>query len=295
LFVNTGDSVLLKDLHSRTGTRCNDKWVDLATLSDGDVLRLGDSVLQIAIHAGEQKPDGTLVGVAYADPLRLREALELRRADTGEFWRVEQAVAIIGRSPGATVRLDHPDVSHAHAAVFGAGDQLWVIDLDSRTGTAINGKSRTLSLVQPGDCLRIGPFDLSLSQAVQLAAVVPMHEAAAQSGADPGEALGRLREELALRGLELEEKSLWLERDQRTVEAARLSIEKERSALLRQAAVLREAETSLEARRRSLEQREKALRESLLRQAQGTLSSAGAFTFTAGTLAESQRQSTALH
>ena len=296
LLVNTGDALLLKDLHSGTGTQCNDKCVDLVTLSDGDVLRLGDSVLQVAIQPGDQGPDGSMSGLTYVDPLLLCEPLELRRADTGECWRVEPAVAVIGRSPGAAVRLDHPDVSLVHAAVFSVGGQLSVIDLDSRTGLGVNGESRTLSTLQAGDSLRVGPFDLLLSQLSERSGAAHMMlEVTQAAGVDRGEMLERLREELVRRGAELEQKSAGLDRDQRAVEAARLSIEKDRTALVRQAAALHEAESGLEARRRSLEQREKALRESLLRQAQGVPDAAAAFTISAGAQTDSRRMNAALH
>jgi pSer/pThr/pTyr-binding forkhead associated (FHA) protein len=276
LLVNTGTAVVLKDLHSKSGTRCRDTWVDLVTLSDGDVLRLGETVFQVAIQTGEQDPSESVSGLVYADPLMLPEPIDLRRLDTSESWRAEEVVTVIGRSPGAAIRLDHPEVSLVHAAIIGVGSQLAVVDLDSRTGLMVNGQACAFSPLSAGDRLRIGPFEIGLGKpagaaAETKAAPVKTELPVGAASLAPNVALESLREELGHRACELEQKAARLERDQRAIEAARLSLEKERSALLRQAGALREMETALEARRRSLEQREKALRESLLRQAHGAL------------------------
>jgi pSer/pThr/pTyr-binding forkhead associated (FHA) protein len=259
--------------------------VDLVTLSDGDVLRMGDSVLQVAISC-EQTPDESAAGIFFSDPLALPQPLELRR-DDGTSWRAETAVTVLGRSPGAEIRLDHPDVSLVHAAVFAVGGELAVADLDSRTGLTVNGEKRTFAVVKPGDKLGLGPFAVALGG--PLGAYVegrPTTEPPGVADAAPSEALERLREELTHRASELEQNAAQLEREQRAIESARQSLELERGALLRQAAALRELEMALDSRRRSLEHREKALRESLLRQAHGVLSAAGTFGVPAAVVSE---------
>ena len=81
IIVNTGSEVLLKDLHSTNGSWCNGRRVDLAVLNDGDVLKLGDTSIQVAIHAIGASPEATSTGAASHDPLRLPDPVVLHRPD----------------------------------------------------------------------------------------------------------------------------------------------------------------------------------------------------------------------
>lgn len=71
---------------------------------------------------------------------------------------------IIGRSPQAGVRLDHAQVSRHHAEFWrDERGQYHVRDLQSRNGTAVNGK--TISEPRPvdtGDQIGVGPFLLTI-------------------------------------------------------------------------------------------------------------------------------------
>lgn len=289
LIVNTGTAILLKDLNSQSGTSHGDAPADLVILSDGDVLRLGETVLQVAIQAVEQDPGSSVSGVVHEDPLLLHEPIELRRDDTKQSWHLRQAVTVIGRSAAAGLQLDHPDVSLAHAAVFCVGRETAIIDLDSRTGFSVNGEPRALASVGNGDRVRIGPFSLDLFGGAGATQPVQAFTTDAAAGLVAG--FGEpetLRDELDRRDAELERRSARLDREQHAVEAGRASLEKERAALVRQASALRETEASLEARRKSLEQREKTLRDSLLRQAQGVLGGVSPFIVAADSISDTR-------
>ena len=63
----------------------------------------------------------------------------------------------IGRSKKADVRLSGDEVSRVHAAVKIHGEDLYIIDFDSRNGISVNGKRiRRNSRLHPGDHVIVG-------------------------------------------------------------------------------------------------------------------------------------------
>ena len=66
---------------------------------------------------------------------------------------------ILGRSPASDVLLNYPVVSRQHAALIRSADDRWMVyDLDSKSGTAVNGTP-----VEPGGSpISLGDVLLSL-------------------------------------------------------------------------------------------------------------------------------------
>ncbi len=74
-----------------------------------------------------------------------------------------------GRSRGATVSVDHEQVSRLHTRVRRDGDRITVEDLDSRNGTRVNGARITeLTELAPGDELAIGPITAVVGRSSRL-------------------------------------------------------------------------------------------------------------------------------
>jgi pSer/pThr/pTyr-binding forkhead associated (FHA) protein len=172
--INDGHAVLLCDLHSRTGTRCNDQPVSVTLLNDGDVVQVGPTAIQVAINI-QQRKDESMSGWRFADPLRqpdpLTVCVEWRgfTAQAGSpanaesrLVSIEQSVAVIGRSPSAALCLDHEDVSLAHALLFVLDGRAAICDLGSRKGLLINGERKPLALLSDGDRVAIGAFALGM-------------------------------------------------------------------------------------------------------------------------------------
>lgn len=67
---------------------------------------------------------------------------------------------VVGRAPGNDLTLDHPAVSRRHAYLQLIGDQLFAIDLASRTGSYWPDGARPMSWIDPSMTLRIGPYRL---------------------------------------------------------------------------------------------------------------------------------------
>jgi pSer/pThr/pTyr-binding forkhead associated (FHA) protein len=75
---------------------------------------------------------------------------------------VEATYALIGRAVGCTFRFDHPRVGRRHAylqAIFG---RIYCIDLGSGGGTYWGESLRKGGWLDPGEVVRIGPYQIQL-------------------------------------------------------------------------------------------------------------------------------------
>lgn len=189
--VNTGTDVLLFDLHTTGGTFRGKEQVQLTALQDGDVIKLGDSTVQVAIRLPTSGADDSGAGMEYSDPTSMTNPATLSLIHTETRWTIEKAVAMIGRNDHAAIRLDHDEVSSRHALLFRLGKGVAVFDLGSRAGVWVNGQRREISKVADGDRVTVGPFGLHLR----------IHDRAATLGeakaAVPGDAVARNNQEAA--------------------------------------------------------------------------------------------------
>lgn len=160
VIVNTGAEVLLKDLHTSEGTFCNKQRVDLAVLSDGDVICVGDTRIQVAVQAPSGSPDDSGVDIHYEDPTKFPEPVIFRRQDGNTEWKIVDAIALLGRHESSAVPLDHEDISARHAVLFRLLDRPALFDLGSRTGVTVNGEKAALTRLKDGCIVGIGPIQL---------------------------------------------------------------------------------------------------------------------------------------
>src|SRR5688500_8501384 len=103
---------------------------------------------------------------------RERYYLVARDADRTRVVEVEDDVQVtIGRSPEATLPVDHALVSRQHAMLWRRRRSLYVRDLGSRNGTRVNGErlQSTERALVGGDVVAVGPLEI----VVAVANVVP--------------------------------------------------------------------------------------------------------------------------
>jgi pSer/pThr/pTyr-binding forkhead associated (FHA) protein len=160
VIVNTGTDVLIKDLHTPSGTLQNKERIDLAVLSDGDVVTVGSTSIQIAIQAPNDASGDSGVELEYIDPKRFPKPFVLRLEHTDQRWKIEDAVTVIGRFEQSVIRLDQEAVSSRHAVLFRFGGSIAVYDLASRAGTKVNGFATEFAVLQNGDRITLGPLTL---------------------------------------------------------------------------------------------------------------------------------------
>ena len=156
--VNTGTEVLLFDLHTSDGTLCNKDQVSLAVLSDGDVISIGETKIQVAIRLPAPMEDDSGCGVEFVDPARMPNPITLSLIHTEKQWKIEDAAVLIGRHEKAAIRLDNPDISTRHAILFRFTGGPGVFDLGSRSGIWVNGQRSEVAVLTDGDRLTVGQF-----------------------------------------------------------------------------------------------------------------------------------------
>ena len=177
VIVNTGTEVLLKDLHTAAGTFLNKERVDLAVLSDGDVVTIGGMRMQIAIRVPADVNEDSGCDMAYVEPTKFPKPVVFSFGHTGKQWRVADAVTLIGRHNDAAVRLDHEEISTRHALIFRFGEGPAVFDLGSRTGILVNGDRGPQFALRAGDHIGLGPFSLTVCGAIDEKVGAASHKA----------------------------------------------------------------------------------------------------------------------
>ncbi|HEY0756820.1 MAG TPA: FHA domain-containing protein [Ktedonobacteraceae bacterium] len=116
-------------------------------LFNGDTFRVGDE-------------HGTLISLAYADGSGLSvetmvPALPPIPLTGGQLT--------IGRAPGNTVVLRHPQVSARHAVLEKVESGYRIVDANSTNHVFVNGKQSSSQQLRTGDEIRIGPYRLTYS------------------------------------------------------------------------------------------------------------------------------------
>lgn len=92
-------------------------------------------------------------------PLWVAGRFVLRVHGIGSNWRrdleIRRPYALVGRLPGADVRIDDPAVSTRHAYLHLDRRGLFAVDLASRGGSRIGPKGQAAAWLAPGDALEV--------------------------------------------------------------------------------------------------------------------------------------------
>jgi pSer/pThr/pTyr-binding forkhead associated (FHA) protein len=70
--------------------------------------------------------------------------------------QVARDIVMVGRAPSNQIVIDHPTVSDQHAVLLRTGDSYSLKDLNSTSGTQINGDFVTDAELKEGDTIRFG-------------------------------------------------------------------------------------------------------------------------------------------
>ena len=107
------------------------------------------------------------LGLPVASPPGVRLVVEASPSlQPGEAFAVSSAPLTVGRSGENAIALPNDDFASArHARVEPLHDGLWVVDLGSTNGTAVNGRRIDgRLLLHEGDMVRIGATELRVAR-----------------------------------------------------------------------------------------------------------------------------------
>ncbi len=172
-----GETLLLRDLDSRSGTFLTGHDIEEAELHDGDEFQLGVDGPWLRVEFGEAT--GTIVVappvaaattapprpeaaagrvLAAAEPgTRLRFTF-VSGARSGAVVEAAGAVVRLGRAAGSTVWTpDDRIVSDQHAKVVRLSGSFVLMDLESTNGTYLNGHRVERAALADGDRIGLGP------------------------------------------------------------------------------------------------------------------------------------------
>jgi hypothetical protein len=112
--------------------------------------------------AGMNIPAGTeVLGATQAEGLGLaRRVIVITSGDRVEEFT--QSRVVLGRSKEADLRIDDPNISRKHAAIYWNDDRLVIEDLGSTNGTLVNGYPVTSTVLRPRDVVAIGDSRLTV-------------------------------------------------------------------------------------------------------------------------------------
>jgi len=96
-------------------------------------------------------------GAVATGPARLR-VVKAPAELAGAQFDVTGPSVMVGRSPRARIRLNHPTVSRRHLEIQQRPNDVWmVVDLGSANGMAVNGRRVSQHVLVPGDRISVGP------------------------------------------------------------------------------------------------------------------------------------------
>lgn len=165
--VAAGDRYLAVDISGKNGLFLNSRSSAHGWFGPGDELRVGSFRLLYPPEAGVGPPTmaaGDLLSRHPKPPARLSLRLN-RSGKTPIDAPLERPLTLLGRSPACKVRLSDQSVSNVHAALFLSPDGLLAVDLVSRQGLAVNGRTVRAVILQAGDQFRIGAVSLDVIDA----------------------------------------------------------------------------------------------------------------------------------
>lgn len=86
--------------------------------------------------------------------------LEVATGHAGRFHPLGSALTLIGRARSCDVRATVAGISHVHCVIVRQAAEYLVRDLESRSGTFVNGRRVSEAVLQSGDELVVGPLSL---------------------------------------------------------------------------------------------------------------------------------------
>lgn len=122
---------------------------------------------EVALPAPTAEERRAAAGLALPKGKRVALAV-VAGPGNGNLYRLDRPRVVLGRAgAGATIELDDPEVSRAHAAVECQGERIVLRDLGSRNGTFVDERKVKEQPLRDGSEFRLGRTRLLVVVSVQ--------------------------------------------------------------------------------------------------------------------------------
>jgi adenylate cyclase len=125
--------------------------------------------------------------------------LTYQDGDTPQTFNFSSGEVIVGRTPECQIILKDPSISRNHAKVIADDEGVRVVDLGSKNGTQVNGVKIKEAVLNDGDRIHLGKFEITFTDALESRVVLdddkPLSEEAGTIVRSVGE-VSRLLEEV---------------------------------------------------------------------------------------------------
>jgi pSer/pThr/pTyr-binding forkhead associated (FHA) protein len=110
---------------------------------------------------------------AVADDVALPRLVVLNTIFAGSTFTLRSAEAVIGRTEGNDITIEHKSVSRNHAKVVREGDRVRILDLKSANGVLVNNEEVEAAVLRSGDVVELGRVKLRFVPVGERFAVPP--------------------------------------------------------------------------------------------------------------------------
>lgn len=157
--VSTAD--MIEDINTTELTRELSHTLEM-TAADRGWRTSGPVFVRLIPDAGVAR--GSIECSASSVPAQLPAWGELAEHRGERHYPLRDNRVSVGRSGDADVVIESPEVSRLHAVLFREGGRLWLADMGSANGTAVNGTRVAAEPIEvgSGDMLSFGPATFAL-------------------------------------------------------------------------------------------------------------------------------------
>lgn len=156
VIVNTGREVLLADLMTEKGTRCNGKRVRIHVLRDGDIIQIGSTETLINLHKPKHLPPVGNGPFALTNPFMMPVKITLVGVGQHERWTITDSIALIGSRSSAQVNITDEDLPLAHSVIFATTRGIAIQDLGSSKPLKMRGREQRFGYLKHRDRILVG-------------------------------------------------------------------------------------------------------------------------------------------
>jgi pSer/pThr/pTyr-binding forkhead associated (FHA) protein len=185
------------DLGSRTGVVWDDGSQGRGWVHPGQVVRVGAFDLRV----GRQSDEGAHAPPTPEDPAEsdyrghmvpFPASLEVHNpgGNAPVYHPLDRPLTLLGRHPSCNLRFLEDAIGYFHCVFVNTSDGVWFVDVLSRKGTLLNGRTTRLARVREGDLIELGKATLVVRTDTHTSAQpLVVNAPVARPAADPSHAL----------------------------------------------------------------------------------------------------------